>query len=294
VIEHEGGEREKAKRDWEEVPLTQAELEEMKTRYASVVTENITIACQLFPPHQSWSQTRIERDRNAKINQRQDEENGRIATLHDLERFRAKNAPAPSYALTECILGLLRTGRSGRSGLVHDFDIGLDGWIQVRWLCAAVNEEIPGVRMTVARLIDVVYNDQRRRMQMFIDKPERGQHVSLDSFSFIRATSAHAPHVNIDQKLLFSDRQEFDARSHPNEYGGPDNVYYYTDLAGLSQIWSESAICPHHSRYGMTSRRYVYCVPVTIFQDDCPASCYHLYHEQYKGLIDVQITIDSR
>ena len=148
--------------------------------------------------------------------------------------------------------------------------------------------------MTVPRLIGVVYHDERRRMEMFIDKPERGQSIKIESFSFIRATSGHAPHVNINHRSMFSDRQEFASRSHPNEYGGPENVFYYTDLAGLNQIWSDSAICPSHSRYGMSSRKYIYCVPVTIWEDDCPASPYHLYSEQYKDRIDIQITIDFR
>ena len=106
----EAGKRERARRDWEDDPLTQAEIEEMKTRFVDDVNENITDACQLFPPHQNWSRARIERDRLDKINMRQDEEEGRIATLVDLNRLRAKNVPPPSFALTECVLGLLRTG----------------------------------------------------------------------------------------------------------------------------------------------------------------------------------------
>ena len=96
----------------------------MKERYRLVVVDNITNANVLFPPHQSWFQTGIERDRNARINLRQDEKNGRVATVTDLDRFRLKTAPTPSFSLVDCILYLLRTGRSKRSGLVHEFDSG--------------------------------------------------------------------------------------------------------------------------------------------------------------------------
>ena len=71
-------------------------------------------------------------------------------------------------------------------------------------------------------------------------------------------------------------------------------MFYYADLAGLLQIWSDSAICPSHARYGMSSRKYIYCVPVTIWEEDCPVSPYHLYAEQYKDRIYIQITIDFR
>ena len=111
-------------------------------------------------------------------------------------------------------LDLLRTGRSKRSGSVHSFDIGRDGWVQRQWLCSAVKEEAPGVRVTVPSLISVVHHGEHLRMEMFIDKPERGQSIKIESFGSIRATGGHAPYVNIDCRSMFSDRQEFDKRSH--------------------------------------------------------------------------------
>ena len=112
--------------------------------------------------------------------------------------------------------------------------------------------------MTVARLIGVVYHDEHRRMEMFTDKPERGQHVAVESFSFIRATGGHAPHVNINHRALFSDRQEFAATSHAKEYGGPDTVYYYTDLAGLIHIWQ--FVRPTHDTACLAVDKFIVCL----------------------------------
>jgi hypothetical protein len=78
-------EREKARLDWEQDPAPQEERAEMKERCRLVVVDNVTSANVFFPPHQSWFQARIERDRNARISVRQDEDNGRVATLTDLD-----------------------------------------------------------------------------------------------------------------------------------------------------------------------------------------------------------------
>ena len=98
--------------------VTTEELDEMKERYRIVVVvDNIANANVLFPPHQNWYLTRIERDRDARINVRQDDKNGRVAAVTDLNKLRLQTAPTPSFALVDCILHLLRTGRSKRSGL---------------------------------------------------------------------------------------------------------------------------------------------------------------------------------
>ena len=54
---------EKSRLDWEQDQVTEEELAEMKERYRLVVVDNITNANVLFPPHQSWFQARVERDR---------------------------------------------------------------------------------------------------------------------------------------------------------------------------------------------------------------------------------------
>ena len=58
------------------------------------------------------------------------------------------------------------------------------------------------------------------------------------------------------------------------------------------KIWNENGIMPGHSVVGSRSKKYIYCTPVSIFDDGCPSGSRHMYGNLYKDLIDVQIVID--
>jgi hypothetical protein len=285
--------RQQARHDWEEAPMTDAEKDALKAEFDRVRSENIDAANQLFPNAIPWHSTSIERQRLRSETTATMTADGHIATITELENHRSNVAVPATESLVTLVLHALRTLKS-RRGISYDLEISREAWVSASNLAAAISDDLPGVRMTVPRLISIVYGDASRRMQMWINQP-RNRHpddVRDEDFTLIRAVSGHDASLGIDPRRLYAERQRFDPNSNSFNFAGPQNVFYYTDRAGLLRAWKGDALSPDCARYGPRSNRYIYCVPTHIFDDDCPTACSHLYGTQFRREIDVQITID--
>ena len=115
-----------------------------------------------------------------------------------------------------------------------------------------------------------------------------------ESFSGIRAVSGHSEDMNVDHRKLFSNRQRFNRGSRASEYGGPENVYYYTDLDVVMAMRTNQGLSPGDARFGPRSRKYIYCTPVDVFNEHCPQACKHMITKINKDRANVQIVIDFK
>jgi hypothetical protein len=151
-----------------------------------------------------------------------------------------------------------------------------------------VSNEVPGSQFDLARLISLVKQDKCRRMQMFTR--EHDHDVCVEEISHIRACSGHDPMLGIDESVLFKSSQKIRFNKHnqyrPDEHSGPRYAFYYTDIAGLIEVWHQNGIKPDTVRLGM-SKTMIYLAPAVLDDPHYPEAC-----RAHKDEHSVQITID--
>ena len=127
-------------------------------------------------------------------------------------------------------------------------------------------------------------------MQLFTSDIDSIRDYIISDITHIRACSGHDPCYRINYHAMFQHRQQLtqtrDGYHRSCDHSGPNYVYYYTDLAGLSEIWNSDGIRPESVRYGMRSRSMIYCSPTLINDPDCPDAC-----TAHKDKFKIQITI---
>jgi hypothetical protein len=186
--------------------------------------------------------------------------------------------------------------RSKKSPYDKNVVIDMDqaGWVRTSDLIVAVQDELPGVKVSIARLISLVYDDRFQCLQMWRDDPRATNDTELvpEHFNKIRAVSGHDASCNVDHRRILKDRQKFQLNSRRGEYGGPENVFYYISLAGMMKIWEKDGITPDCAVFAPKGKTLIYCTPVSVYNNGCPEACKHSIEEQNKSLADFQITID--
>ena len=284
---------------WRRPEITEEELAEMKREYRDDVAKNLVEVCSLHEAYPEWRDSRIEKDRLGKNVVREQTEEGHIATFAELERHKPGSYPPHTPTFADTVLDLLRDMKTRRTRIVHDAikeAITPEGWVSVTALITALQDEIPGGRLSVERLISLVRDDRYQRMQMWVTLLRLLDRNRFDSecFTHIRAVSGHSSETGVDPRALFTERQRFDRVDTARNYGGPSNVYYYTNMASLMRIRTEGGIAPDHASYGPRSKKYIYCLPVHIFHDACPEEGKYLVGTKHKEEMDIQITLDFK
>ena len=129
---------------------------------------------------------------------------------------------------------------------------------------------------------------------MWRDDPRTANDTELHPvhFSKIRAVSGHDASCNVDYRRILKDRQKFQLDSPAHKYGGPDNVFYYTSVAGMMKIWEQDGISLDCAVCAPRVRSLIYCAPVSVHDKGCPEACVHSITEQNIGLMDFQVTLD--
>jgi hypothetical protein len=194
-------------------------------------------------------------------------------------------------ALVNLILDLLRMKRfrSDPEGTTYTIDCDREGWMPCDYIIDIVRDEIPGSQFNHPRLISIVRNDRYRRMQLFTQ--EFDHVMRSDDITHIRACSGHDPALGIVESQLFKPRQRLSVNRHgeyrPDQHSGPRYAFYYTDIAGLMEIWRTNGVTPSSVKYGVRSKIYVYLAPTTRDDPDCPEAC-----KAHSDQNNVQITID--
>jgi len=244
----------------------------------------------MFPSAQDWHQSYMEIERVTSLQHASLKAGGHIASIEELERFQGASVPVHDR-MVELVLDLLRYKQSSRSrtNAPHVFNMSSEGWVSCRDLIEAVKTEVVGTQFNLIRLIDIVYVDVHRRMQMWVDDPDGSGNITEDSFVSVRAVSGHGDKTGVDPKLIYPPKTRFDPHSTPEVYRGPDYVYYYTDIAGLAKIWIENGITPECCRFGPRAWTFIFCAPVDVNNPGCPSAC-KAHQEKFK----IQITLDFR
>jgi hypothetical protein len=174
----------------------------------------------------------------------------------------------------------------------HDKSVAIDmdvaGWVRTKDLITAVQDELPGVKVSIARLISLVYDDRFQCLQMWRDDPRAAGDTELvpEHFSKIRAVSGHDASCNVDYRRILKDRKKFQLNSRRSDYGGPVSVFYYTGLAGMMKIWEKDGITPDCAVFAPRGKTLIYCTPVSVYDNGCPdVQTQHTRTEQTTGRI---------
>jgi len=277
-------------REFERPPLSAEERDELKVKFETRARQNVADANSKFPSDVNWHDTYIENERVAAINHASLVAGGHIASVEELEQCLTPGIPTHER-MVALVLELLRNKQSRRSrtDTPHILTMSSEGWVSCPELIEAVKTEVVGSQFNMKRLINWIYIDVHRRMQLWVDDPNGTGEIDESKFTHVRAISGHGATTGVDPRLIYPAKLRFDPRSEPEQYRGPDFVYYYTDVAGLSRIWRENGITPECCRFGTTSRHFIFCAPVDVNNPSCPSAC-KAQVEKFK----IQITLDFR
>ena len=120
---------------------------------------------------------------------------------------------------------------------------------------------------------------------------ESGPHTMLDDIMYVRACSGHAPEMRLDPKKLYKKRQTLgldrNGQYRPADHSGPRYAFYYTDFAGLMEIWRNNGITPRSVRHGIRSNTFVFFTPTVTSDGDCPEAC-----KVHMNKNNIQFTVD--
>jgi hypothetical protein len=150
--------RPKAKEDWEREPMTQEEITQMRREHRNLVARNVAEATDLHPSYKGWEDTSIERDRLANLQMGERSGRGAIASATELRQYKSTTCPPHTFHFKKCVLDILRNKKSPYD---KDVVINMDaaGWVKSTDLVTVLQDELPGVRVTIGRLISLVYED---------------------------------------------------------------------------------------------------------------------------------------
>ena len=286
----------------EQGPMTEEEFDKMQVIFRELVRKNLFENDRMFPnyisdEHESpliWSATIIEQERTAHRKAAISQQGWHITTENEMDTHKSSREIDASPALVNLVLDLLRMKRARIDpvDVVYNLPHDSKGWIKCDDLIAVVRDAIPGSQFNHPRLVSLVRQDKFRRMLLRTSEQNPARNRIIDDLTHIKANSGHDPEVfMIDPKDMFEPRQTLgldrNGYYRPADHSGPRYAYYYTDLAGLMEVWRNNGISPNCVRYGVRSKIFVYLCPTVTRNGDCPEAC--------KAHIDknnIQIVVD--
>jgi hypothetical protein len=270
----EAGDRSANIRDLERPPLNKEERDQLKADFLRDSRQHISKVNATFPSMENWKLTYIETERIAHIDHASRTQGGHVASVADIDAHRDKNTPVHERMI-RLVLDLLRHKRYSLSkfNVAHVFEMTNEAWVPCRDIIEAVRQEVTGSQFSLARLLAVVFNDEFRRMQLWITDEDRTREIVLNDFTHVRAISGHDESFGVDYRLVYPPREKFDPKSVAAMYRGPDYVFYYTDTFGFNEVWKQNGITPSCCRFGVSSKKFIFCTPVDINHPDCPGAC---------------------